>query len=72
MIFRGVSKLTAIEISEDIRTGVESLRWDNSLIVTISGGLSFSATGKVTYKEADSLLYKAKRTTKNTIVNDAY
>jgi diguanylate cyclase (GGDEF)-like protein len=72
VIFRGVSKLTAIEISEDIRTGVEALRWDNSLIVTISGGLSFSATGKVTYKEADSLLYKAKRTTKNTIVNDAY
>lgn len=72
VIFRGVSKLTAVEISEDIRAGVEALRWDNSLTVTISGGLSFSATGKVTYKAADSLLYKAKRTTKNTIVNDAY
>ena len=70
VIFNGSDKESAIKLSEDIRQSIEKLIWSNGMIVTISGGLSFSNMNKNTYKSADVLLYKAKRGTKNIIVND--
>lgn len=71
VIFDGRDKESAITLSEDIRQSIETLIWSNRMIVTISGGLSFSNMNKNTYTAADELLYKAKRGTKNIIINDS-
>ncbi|GGK30951.1 GGDEF domain-containing protein [Aliivibrio fischeri] len=72
VLFTLIEPQACIELSEDIRRRVESLRWSHDLKVTISGGLSFSSKDKNTYKSADELLYNAKRTTKNVILNDQF
>ncbi|OCH02654.1 hypothetical protein A6D98_15520 [Aliivibrio fischeri] len=71
VLFTLVEPLDCIELAEDIRRSVESLLWNHDLKVTISGGLSFSGKEKNTYKLADELLYNAKRTSKNVILNDS-
>ncbi|MDD9194303.1 GGDEF domain-containing protein [Aliivibrio sp. S3MY1] len=71
VLFIFMDPQACIKLSEDIRKCVEMLRWDYDLKVTISGGLSFSDKEKNTYKSADELLYNAKRTTKNIILNDS-
>ncbi|MGR6859700.1 GGDEF domain-containing protein [Aliivibrio salmonicida] len=70
VIFDGSNKKRAIKLAEDIRYSIENIIWNDEIIVTISGGLSFSDVNKNTYKAADELLYKAKRGTKNIIIND--
>ncbi|GEK13416.1 GGDEF domain-containing protein [Aliivibrio fischeri] len=71
VLFTLIEPLDCIELAEDIRRSVESLPWNHDLKVTISGGLSFSGKEKNTYKLADELLYNAKRTSKNVILNDS-
>ncbi|MEZ9625210.1 GGDEF domain-containing protein [Aliivibrio fischeri] len=71
VLFTLIESLDCIELAEDIRRSVESLPWNHDLKVTISGGLSFSGKEKNTYKLADELLYNAKRTSKNVILNDS-
>ena len=71
VIFDEGNKERAIKLAEQIRHNIERLNWDNGIIVTISGGLSFSDVSNNTYKAADDLLYKAKRGTKNSIINNA-
>ena len=68
VIFDEGNKERAIKLAEQIRHNIERLNWDNGIIVTISGGLSFSDVSNNTYKAADDLLYKAKRGTKNMII----
>ncbi|RYU47524.1 GGDEF domain-containing protein [Aliivibrio finisterrensis] len=70
VIFHTISKTRSITIAENIRKAIEALVWDNGISVTISGGLSDSSQEKNTYKAADELLYKAKHSTKNIIIND--
>lgn len=70
VIFDENNKERAIKLAEDIRHSIENVIWNDEIIVTISGGLSFSDVNKNTYKAADELLYKAKRGTKNIIIND--
>ncbi|RYU67479.1 GGDEF domain-containing protein [Aliivibrio finisterrensis] len=70
VIFDTISKTRSIDISECIRKTIKELVWDNGISVTISGGLSRYSLGKNTYKSADELLYKAKHSTKNIIIND--
>lgn len=70
ILFQKMTPKACIELSEDIRCGIENLRWVHDINVTISGGLSFSDGEKNTYKSADKLLYQAKRSTKNVILND--
>ncbi|MDD9178022.1 MULTISPECIES: GGDEF domain-containing protein [Aliivibrio] len=70
VIFDTISKTRSIDISESIRKAIKELVWDNGISVTISGGLSSYSLGKNTYKSADELLYKAKHSTKNIIIND--
>ncbi|MUJ39235.1 GGDEF domain-containing protein [Aliivibrio fischeri] len=71
VLFTLIEPLDCIELAEDIRRSVENLQWNHDLKVTISGGLSFSGKEKNTYKLADELLYNAKRTSKNVILNDS-
>ncbi len=70
VLFYGSTKERAIMLAEKIRHNVEDLNLCHDIKVTISGGLSYSLTDKDTYKAADSLLYIAKRTTKNIVIND--
>lgn len=70
VIFDTSNKTRSIDIAENIRRAIEALVWDNGISITISGGLSRFSPDKNTYKAADELLYNAKRSTKNLIVND--
>lgn len=70
VIFHTISKTRSITIAENIRKVIEALIWKNGISVTVSGGLSCFSSDKNTYKAADELLYSAKRSTKNLIVND--
>lgn len=70
VIFDTSNKTCSIDIAENIRRAIEALVWDNGISITISGGLSGFSPDKNTYKAADELLYNAKRSTKNLIVND--
>ncbi|ERT68538.1 tetratricopeptide repeat-containing diguanylate cyclase [Cetobacterium somerae] len=58
----------AIEITEEIRKEIENLIWIRDVKVTISGGLSYKCN-KI-YEECDKLLYKAKKSGKNKILNN--
>lgn len=57
-----------IEITEEIREEIENLIWIRDIKVTISGGLSYKCN-KI-YEECDKLLYKAKKSGKNRVLNN--
>ncbi|MGL5176001.1 MAG: GGDEF domain-containing protein [Cetobacterium sp.] len=62
------SQEKCVAISEDIRKTIESLVWIRDIKVTVSGGLSRKCN-KV-YEESDKLLYEAKKSGKNKIINN--
>lgn len=64
--FQNSSKV--IEKTEEIRKEIENLIWIRDIKVTISGGLSYKCN-KI-YEECDKLLYQAKKSGKNRILNN--
>lgn len=72
IILRDTSKEEGYELMEHIRRKNPGIKWENNLIVTISGGVIEVGSDELInlLKKVDQLLYKAKSKNKNVIEKD--
>ena len=70
IILPNTKQQNAMEIAERIRVNVSDFLWENDMKITISGGLYENKvySNIECVKNADDLLYKAKKDGRNTIV----
>jgi two-component system cell cycle response regulator len=72
IILRDTSREEGYDIMERIRQKILDIKWENDLVVTISGGVKEVESDELTslLNKVDQLLYKAKHKSKNLIVKE--
>ncbi|MDA3730909.1 GGDEF domain-containing protein [Niameybacter massiliensis] len=67
ILSRNVDHNKIIQLGHELREKVEALRWDQSLNVTISIGISFNDKAQNLFKSADEKMYQSKQKGRNRV-----